>query len=46
MMAKFTLNNADHNAMILEVDQKGRTAEELAAEWIAKNEAVWTTWIQ
>ena len=46
MMAKFTLNNADHNAMILEVDQKGRTAEELAAEWITKNEAVWTTWIQ
>ncbi len=46
MMAKFTLNNAEHNAMILEVDQKGRTVEELAADWMVKNEAVWTAWIQ
>ena len=45
-MGKFTLTNADQNAMILEVDQKGRTVEEVAAEWMAKNEAVWTTWIQ
>jgi len=30
MMAKFTLTNAEQNAMILEVDQKGRTAKEVA----------------
>ncbi|MFM2367261.1 MAG: hypothetical protein RIR95_1869, partial [Pseudomonadota bacterium] len=23
-----------------------RTVEEVAAEWMVKNEAVWTTWIQ
>lgn len=46
MMAKFTLTNTDQNAMILEVDQKGRTAEEVALEWVANNEAVWSTWLQ
>jgi glycine betaine/proline transport system substrate-binding protein len=44
MMAKFTLTNAEHNAMILEVDQKGRAAEEVALEWVANNEAVWMAW--
>ncbi len=46
MMAKFTLTNTDQNAMILEVDQKGRPAEEVAAEWVANNEAIWSTWTQ
>jgi glycine betaine/proline transport system substrate-binding protein len=46
MIAKFTLTNKDQNAMILEVDQKGRTAEEVATEWVANNEAVWSTWLQ
>ncbi len=46
MIAKFTLTNKDQNAMILEVDQKGRTAEEVAMEWVATNEAIWSTWLQ
>ncbi len=46
MMAKFTLTNEDQNAMILEVDQKGRPAEEVAQEWVDKNEAKWSAWIQ
>lgn len=46
MMEKFTLTNAEHNAMILEVDQKGRSAEDVALEWVAKNEAVWMPWTQ
>ena len=40
MMAKFTLTNAEHNAVILEVDQRGRPAEEGALEWDANNEAI------
>ncbi len=46
MMAKFTLTNDEQNAMILEVDQSGRPMEEVVQEWMTKNEAKWTTWVQ
>lgn len=46
MMAKFTLTNDEQNAMILEVDRKGRTVDDVVGEWMTKNEAKWSTWIK
>lgn len=43
---RFTLTNEEQNAMINEVDQKGRPLEEVVSEWIAANETKWTPWIQ
>ena len=45
MMAKFTITNAEQNAMILEVDQKGRTVDDVVQEWMTKNESKWSGWI-
>lgn len=42
----FTLTNEEQNAMIFEVDQKGRTLEEVVLEWIENNEDRWSGWIQ
>ena len=46
MIAKFTLTNEEQNQMILEVDQKGRTVDEVVQEWMTNNEAKWSTWIR
>jgi glycine betaine/proline transport system substrate-binding protein len=46
LVEKITLTNAEQNAMINEIDQKGRPVEEVVAEWLAANEAKWTTWMQ
>ena len=46
MIGKFTLTNEEQNKMILEVDQNGRSIDEVVAEWITNNEAKWSTWIQ
>ena len=40
-----SLTNADQNAGILEVDNKGRDIHEVAAEWLENNQATWTPWI-
>lgn len=39
MLTAMTITNKDQNAMILEIDQKGRDLDEVVAEWIANNEA-------
>ena len=41
----FTITNEDMGAMISAVDLEGRTVEEVAAEWLAANEATWRPWI-
>lgn len=41
----FTVSNEDMGAMISAVDLEGRTVEEVAAEWLAANEATWRPWI-
>lgn len=43
---QFTLTNEEQNVMIDEVDQKGRSIEDVVAEWIMANEDKWTPWIQ
>lgn len=41
-----SLDNDVQNALMLEIDQKGRDLEEVVAEWIAANEATWTPWVE
>ncbi len=45
LIDKFQLTNADQNPMILEVDTNKRKVEDVAAEWISNNKAVWKPWI-
>ena len=45
MFNAMKLTNADENAAILEVDEKGRKVEEVAAEWIANNKNIWKNWM-
>jgi ABC-type proline/glycine betaine transport system substrate-binding protein len=45
MFNAMRLTNADENAAILEVDEKGRKVEEVASEWIAENKSIWQTWM-
>ncbi|MEL6289510.1 MAG: ABC transporter substrate-binding protein [Pseudomonadota bacterium] len=39
------LDNTTMNALILEVDGKKRNLEDVVAEWMGKNEAVWKPWV-
>ena len=41
-----SIDNATQNALMLEIDQKGRDLEEVVSEWIAANEAVWGPWVK
>lgn len=41
-----TIDNATQNALMLEIDQKGRKLEEVIAEWVAANEALWSPWVE
>lgn len=45
MVEKLTLTNDEQNQMILEVDQKGRTVDDVVQEWMTQNEARWSAWI-
>ena len=45
MFKAMQLTNADENAAILEVDEKGRKVEEVAAEWISENKNIWQNWM-
>ncbi|MEX1180218.1 MAG: ABC transporter substrate-binding protein [Cucumibacter sp.] len=40
----FELNNDEMGAMITEVDLNGSTVEQVAADWMAANEARWSAW--
>ncbi|MEM6578677.1 MAG: ABC transporter substrate-binding protein [Pseudomonadota bacterium] len=41
-----SVDNATQNALMLEIDQKGRALEEVVAEWIDGNEATWKPWLE
>ena len=43
---QFTLTNDEQNAMIFEVDQDGRSLEDVVQEWVTENEDRWSIWIQ
>ena len=41
-----SIDNTTMNALMLEIDSKGRDLEEVIAEWIAANEATWRPWVE
>ncbi len=43
---QFTLTNDEQNAMIFEVDQDGRSLEDVVQDWVTKNEDRWSPWIK
>ena len=46
MLSAMKLQNADENAAILAVDTQGAKVEDIAARWVADNEATWKPWIE
>lgn len=40
-----SIDNDTQNALMLEIDQKGRDLEVVVAEWIDANEATWAPWV-
>lgn len=45
MLSLYSQTNAEQNAAILEIDNKGRDLDEVVAEWLANNEEKWQGWI-
>lgn len=45
MVAQLQITNAEQNQMILEVDQKGRSVDDVVQEWMTKNEEKVSGWI-
>ena len=45
LVEDLTLTNDEQNAMILEVDQKKRSVEEVADEWVEENRDRWQEWV-
>ena len=41
-----SIDNTTQNALMLEIDQKGRDLEEVISEWIDANEATWGPWVE
>jgi glycine betaine/proline transport system substrate-binding protein len=41
----FTIDNDEMSQMIVAVDLEGKKVEDVAADWIAKNESRWKPWI-
>ena len=41
----YSIGNDVQNAMMLEIDQKGRDLEEVVAEWVSANESTWAPWV-
>lgn len=46
LLQAYTLTNEDQNAMMLEVDNKGRDVKEVAKEWIEGNASTWEPWVE
>lgn len=42
----FKMTNEDMGKMVGDVDVDGRSIDDVVAEWMTTNEAVWKTWIQ
>ncbi len=46
LYAAMSIDNTTQNALMLEIDNKGRKLEEVVAEWIVANEATWAPWVK
>lgn len=42
----FEIDNDTQNALMNEIDQKGRDLEEVIAEWVDGNEETWAPWVE
>ena len=42
----FRIENKEMGELIIEVDLKGRSVDEVVAEWMKNNESRWKAWIQ
>ena len=45
MLEKFELSNDQQNPLIQQVDSEKKKLEDVAAEWISKNEETWKPWV-
>jgi len=45
LLQAFTIDNKLQDALMLEVDNKGRDVKEVTKEWLDKNETVWKPWV-
>ena len=45
LVESLNIDNATQNALMLEVDSKKRDLEEVVTEWVAANEAMWSSWV-
>ena len=45
VMNAMSIDNETQNALLLEIDFNKRELEEVVAEWVANNEAVWKPWV-
>jgi glycine betaine/proline transport system substrate-binding protein len=45
LLQAFSIDNKLQDALMLEVDNKGRDVKEVTKEWIDKNETVWKPWV-
>ena len=45
-MKAYTITNDIQNALILEVDEKGRKLEDVVKEWVDNNKSVWEPWVK
>lgn len=45
LLELISIDNTAQNALILEIDNKGRDLDEVVAEWIDANEATWSPWL-
>ena len=45
LLEVIAIDNTAQNALMLEIDNRGRDLDEVVAEWIAANEASWSPWL-
>ena len=45
LLEVIAIDNTAQNALMLEIDNRGRDLDEVVAEWIAANEATWSPWL-
>lgn len=46
LLKAYTLRNDDQIPMMNAIDQDGRKLEQVTAEWVKSNEALWKPWVQ
>ena len=46
LLEVISIDNDTQNALMLEIDNKGRALEEVVAEWVDANEATWSPWVE